>query len=152
MGMGHVPAGPVRQEGQGDDLPRRQHRRAGAVLPDLSGLARDRARLGALGEEVAARFLAGRGGVVVARNVEVGGGEIDLVVRWADGYAAVEVRTVGPHSGAEDPLDRITEQKMTRVARLARLLASRYGPMRVDFVGVGIGFERVTVRWLGDLG
>lgn len=89
---------------------------------------------------------------MVARNVEVGGGEIDLVVRWADGYAAVEVRTVGPDSGAEDPLDRITEQKMTRVARLARLLASRYGPMRVDFVGVGIGFERVTVRWLGDLG
>ncbi len=41
---------------------------------------------------------------------------------------------------------------MARVARLARLLAPRYGPMRVDFVGVGIGVERVTVRWLGDLG
>jgi putative endonuclease len=105
-----------------------------------------------VGEEIAARFLAGRGGVVVARNVEVGGGEIDLVVRWSDGHAAVEVRTVGPDATAEDPVDRITRQKMARVARLARLLDSRYGPMRVDFVGVGIGVERVTVRWLGDLG
>ncbi len=89
---------------------------------------------------------------MVARNVEVGGGEIDLVVRWADGHAAVEVRTVGPDAAAENPLDRITQQKMARVARLARLLAPRYGPMRVDFVGVAIGVERVTVRWLGDLG
>jgi Holliday junction resolvase-like predicted endonuclease len=89
---------------------------------------------------------------VVARNVEVGGGEIDLVVRWADGHAAVEVRTVGPDAVAEDPLDRITDQKLAQVGRLARLLATRYGPMRVDFVGVSVGVDGVSVRWLGDLG
>jgi putative endonuclease len=103
-----------------------------------------------VGEEIAARFLTRRGGAVVARNVEVGGGEIDLVVRWADGHAAVEVRTIGVDAAAEDPLDRITDRKLAQVARLARLLAPRYGPMRVDFVGVRMSSGGVEVRWLGD--
>ena len=73
---------------------------------------------------------------MVARNVEVGGGEIDLVVRWSDGHAAVEVRTVGPDAAPRTPSTGSPTRRWPRVARLARLLAPRYGPMRVDFVGV----------------
>lgn len=87
---------------------------------------------------------------MVARNVVVGGGEIDLVVRWVDGHAAVEVRTVGALTAGVDPLDRIDDAKLDRVRRLAGALGARYGPMRVDFVGVEVGPRGVAVRWVVD--
>jgi len=111
----------------------------------------DRIRLGALGEVVAARFLTRRGGLIVARNVVVGGGEIDLVVRWADGHAAVEVRTIGPDAIQSDPVERISQRKLAQVRRLAGLLTPRYGPMRVDFVGVVVDRSGVVVRWLANV-
>lgn len=89
--------------------------------------------------------------MVVARNVTVGGGEIDLVVRWTDGHAAVEVRTVGPEAVTEDPVDRVHHRKLAQVRRLADLLAPGYGPLRVDFVGVAVGRNAVTVRWLPNV-
>ena len=57
-----------------------------------------------------------------------------------------------PTPAAEDPLDRITDRKLAQVSRLARLLVPRYGPMRVDFVGVKLSSQGVSVRWLGDAG
>lgn len=88
---------------------------------------------------------------MVARNVTVGGGEIDLVVRWADGHAVIEVRTVGPDAVTEDPADRVHHRKLAQVRRLADLLTPGYGALRVDFVGVAVGREGVTVRWLANV-
>ncbi len=111
----------------------------------------DRASLARFGERVAADFLTRRGGLVVGRNVAVARGEVDLIVRWADGHAAVEVKTVGPDSVTTDPVDRITPAKLAQVRRLAGFLAADLGAMRVDFVGVIVGARGVTVTWRANV-
>lgn len=77
----------------------------------------------------------------VARNVEVAGGEIDLIMSDHDRRVAVEVRTV---SGGGDPIDAIGEEKRRHVRRLA----GKAGVSRVDFLGVGFRSWGVEVHWL----
>ena len=85
-----------------------------------------------------------RGAVVVARNLEAGGGEIDLLVRFDDRPVAVEVKT---RLGG-DPLDSFGPAKATRVRRTAVAALGR--PVRVDLVAVGIGPGGARVRWVPD--
>ena len=47
---------------------------------------------GALGEELACRFLESRGYSIVERNLRVGGGELDIVARRGSVSVAVEVK------------------------------------------------------------
>jgi Holliday junction resolvase-like predicted endonuclease len=88
---------------------------------------------------------------VVARNLAVGRGEIDLLVRFGTRHVAVEVKTVGSGALAGDPVERITPAKLAQVRRLAGALAPRYGSVRVDFVGVRIGQTGVTVNWRANV-
>ncbi len=81
---------------------------------------------------------------MVARNVAVSGGEIDLVAFDGRTRVAVEVRTV---TGAYDPIDAIDPAKRRRV----RALASRAGASRVDFVGVGLRESSIDIHWLPGL-
>ena len=101
---------------------------------------------------MAAWFLAQRGGVVVARNLSVGRGEIDLVVRWGAQHAAVEVKTIGPGAIADDPIERLSQAKLEQVRSLAGRLGRKYGRMRVDFVGVCATDEGVSVNWRMNAG
>jgi Holliday junction resolvase-like predicted endonuclease len=96
---------------------------------------------------VAAVYLSRRGASVVARNLPVGRGEIDLLVRFGGRHVAVEVKTVGPGALAGDPIERITPAKLAQVRSLAGALAPHYGRVRVDFVGVRVEEEGVTVNW-----
>jgi len=104
-----------------------------------------RQRLARFGEDVAARFLQARGAAVVGRNVRVGRGEIDLVVRMHGRRVAVEVKTVGPGRSGE-PVDQYDRPKAATVQRLAHRL--RPPATRVDFVGVRVVDGGVRVRWL----
>jgi putative endonuclease len=101
--------------------------------------------LGAAGEGLAARFLSEQGLVIVARNVEVGRGELDLLVLDGRTRVVVEVRT---SMGRLDPIDAVGESKRRRV----RSLAARVGAGRVDFVGVGIDRRGVTFHWVPGCG
>lgn len=132
MGVGYVPTGPFRQERKGNDVPGREHRRA-------------RADLGALGERIAARFLQDRGAEIVARNVRVGRGELDLIVAFAGELAAVEVKT---GSAGNEPIYHFDADKRRQVRALAA--SRRIG--RVDFVGVVRSADGFTVRWLPRVG
>jgi Holliday junction resolvase-like predicted endonuclease len=78
---------------------------------------------------------------VVAANVNVGRGEIDLLGIDGRTRVAVEVRTT---TAGGDPIDAVGPSKRRQVMSLAR----RIGAGRVDFVGVGIGPTAVVVHWV----
>jgi Holliday junction resolvase-like predicted endonuclease len=84
--------------------------------------------------------------VIVARNVVVGHGEIDLVVRFDRSVAAVEVKTIIPSVPSDDPLDHFTASKARQVSTLAGALEP--GVYRVDVVGVTVRPQGVDIRWL----
>ncbi|MCP3995261.1 MAG: hypothetical protein GY722_09375 [bacterium] len=128
MGVGHVPTGTIRQERQGLDIPRCQHRGA-------------RADLGSLGEQIAASFLSARGALILERNVRIGRGELDLIVSLGGERIAVEVKS---GSDGNDPIFHFDSAKQQRV----RSLAAKRGIARIDYVGVSTSESGVTVRWL----
>ena len=98
-----------------------------------------------VGEWIAARFLTEHGLDVIARNVEVDEGELDLVARDRRARVVIEVRTV---TTGGDPIDAVGESKRHRV----RTLAGKVGASRVDFVGVGLGRDAVVVHWVPGCG
>jgi putative endonuclease len=74
--------------------------------------------LGRRTEEAAAAFLAAQGLTVVARNVRLTEGEIDLVCRDGDTWVFVEVKS--RHAEWGDAAAAVTRDKQRRLARLAR--------------------------------
>ncbi len=80
----------------------------------------------------------------------VGRGEIDLLIRHDGDLVAVEVKTVGLEAIADDPIERIDDNKLRQVRRLAS--AMRRGIRRVDFVGVRLLPEVVVVNWRANVG
>lgn len=108
----------------------------------MRALPADRPSLGRFGEQVAAEFLERRGAVVLARNVEVGGGEVDLVVAFGREQTVVEVRTARRVDIAPDLFPQVKERQVRRLA------TSLEPPVfRVDFVTVLVKHDGVTVRW-----
>lgn len=98
---------------------------------------------GAVGEAIAAWFLANHGVDVVGANIPVGRGEIDLLAWDGSTRVAVEVRL---RQTTGDPIDAIPNAKRARV----RQLASRIGADRVDLVGVGVTRQGIDVHWVPD--
>lgn len=78
---------------------------------------------------------------VVATNVVVGKGEIDLLAMDGSQRVAVEVRTVRRH---DDPIDAVDHAKRRQVHKLAGQVKAS----RVDFVGVLVGATGVDVHWV----
>jgi len=107
-----------------------------------SDIARHRRSLGAFGERVAAGFLERRGARILARNVRVGRGEIDLVVALGGRRVAVEVKSA-IESEIGHPADAFTGHK----ARQVRALADEMGIPRVDLVTVTVRSRGVDVVW-----
>ncbi len=115
-----------------------------AALGRLLGLG---APLGARGERIAARALRRKGYAILARNVRLPAGEIDLVCRAPGGagtVVVVEVKTrrVGPGADHPPPEASVTARKRAKLLALTRALARRRGyagrPMRIDVVAVEI--------------
>jgi len=97
--------------------------------------------LGRSTEEAAAAFLADRGLTVVARNVRLAEGEIDLVCRDGDTWVFVEVKSRRAAWG-DSAAAAVTRDKQRRLARLARhyLKCKRLGSTtcRFDVVAVTV--------------
>lgn len=100
--------------------------------------------LGAHAEAAAVWFLRRHGVVVEARNVAVGGGEVDLVGRHGRDRVVVEVRSA---TGTIRIDDRFDPGKQRTVRRLASALGIR----RIDVVGVGLEPSGVTFHWSRDV-
>lgn len=104
-----------------------------------------RADIGRLGEEVASRFLTRRGGRILHRNLRVGRGELDLVVRFPEAVVAIEVRTIVSREG--DAVEAIGDDKLGQVHSLARLVRID----RVDAVAVRLDSRVVDIHWIRDV-
>lgn len=96
-------------------------------------------RLGAWGEELAARHLCARGMTLLDRNWRCDVGEIDLVLRSGHTLVVCEVKTRTSHAFGS-PLEAVDRHKAERLQRLAwrwaRTHQVRPRDIRIDLVGV----------------
>jgi len=114
----------------------------------------ERQQFGRAAEEAAARHLTGLGWSVLGRNVRIGRGELDLIVRRGAVLAFVEVKARRSKAfGA--PEDAVDGRKRRQVARLAELwLGARpwalrgVSDVRFDVVAVDATTHPVSVRHL----
>lgn len=101
--------------------------------------AQARQAIGAYGEEVAARHLAGLGMSVLERNWRCGEGEIDIVLRDGATLVVCEVKT-RTSLRAGTPHEAITDAKLDRLRRLGERWVAEHGirpeGIRVDLVAV----------------
>lgn len=95
--------------------------------------------LGKYGEELAARYLAGRGWTVCDRNWRCDTGEIDIVATKDQVLAICEVKT-RRSARFGTPLEAVTPQKVQRLRRLAALWMRAHSEhaatIRIDVVSV----------------
>jgi putative endonuclease len=112
--------------------------------------SRSRKNLGDSAERVAALYLEGHGCTILARNVRLRGGEIDLIVRDAEGLAFVEVKARrGNTYGA--PEEAITPRKQIRLVGLAEEFMAGQPefaghPWRIDVVAIQLDRAGKVVR------
>lgn len=128
------------------------HHDAHAPAPPVPVTARQ--RTGAVGEDLAARHLAGQGLEVVARNWRIARGdlrgELDLVALDHDArtVVVVEVKT-RRGDGFGGALAAVTPRKQARIRRLAVafLLDARlpYRQVRLDVVAVRLDHDPPTI-------
>ena len=107
---------------------------------------------GAAAEALAARFLAARGLVIIARNYRCRGGEIDLIARDRDTLVFVEVRlrSSDAFGGARAS---ITAAKRGRLQRAAGHYLARIGrepPCRFDAILLD-ALDSGRIEWLKDV-
>ena len=112
---------------------------------------------GELGEDLALRYLVGKGYELVERNYRTRYGEIDLILSGEDVLVFVEVKARRGR-GFGDPLEAVTPGKQARVRRMAEAYLARRGArfaeefeeIRFDAVGVLIGGGSYGVRHVED--
>ncbi|MYB22264.1 MAG: YraN family protein [Chloroflexi bacterium] len=95
-----------------------------------------RRRLGAAGEEVAARYLAARGYEIVERNYRRRWGEADIIALAEDGtHVIVEVRSRSNRRYAVEAAQSIGPRKQRQLLRMAQGLIAEHGTeldVRID--------------------
>lgn len=99
-----------------------------------------RLEIGAAAERIAVEFLCRRGVRIMARNVRLGTGEVDVIGRSLGRDVVFEVRSLT--SG--EPVTAFDRAKELQLRRLSAEL----GIGRVDLVAVRLARPHVTVIWL----
>jgi putative endonuclease len=93
---------------------------------------------GSAGEDIAVKYLERKGWTIIARNVKVGRGELDIVASDGGELVFVEVRTrrIGYLSPAETTVGPV---KIKRIIKAARIYVDRInfsGTWRIDVAAV----------------
>ncbi|ALM52134.1 YraN family protein [Halomonas huangheensis] len=105
---------------------------------------------GALIERAAGEWLCQRGLAIVERNVQIRGGELDLVMRDGEILVFVEVRHRSD-SRFGSPAETITQTKQRRLIKAARFYLHRNGlscPCRFDVLAVTGAPPDLEYQWL----
>lgn len=109
---------------------------------DPARVPRTNQKIGALGEQMAARYLEMHGMRILAKNWRHKFGELDLIALDGRTLVAVEVKTRSSTTFGH-PLEAITVTKFGRIKALLAIWASggdiRYTELRVDAVGIVLG-------------
>lgn len=94
---------------------------------------------GKLGEDIAVKFLSGKGYRILKRNYRFGHGEIDIIAMDGDVLVFVEVRT----KFSEDfgtPEDTVTMKKRDQLKKIASAFLQtndvKFSECRFDFIGI----------------
>ena len=96
--------------------------------------------LGDAGEDAALRYLNAQGLVLVTRNYRTpgrGGGEVDLIMRAADGtlvFVEVRQRASARHGGAAASVGSAKQRRIVLAARHYLLRLAKLPPCRFDVV------------------
>ena len=97
-------------------------------------------QLGDAGEDAALRYLNAQGLVLVTRNYRTpgrGGGEVDLIMRAADGtlvFVEVRQRASARHGGAAASVGSAKQRRIVLAARHYLLRLAKLPPCRFDVV------------------
>ena len=120
---------------------------AGLTARYTQGMADARQTLGRSAEDAAAAWLERAGLAVIARNVRLPEGEIDLVCRQGPVWVFVEVKCRHARWG-DAPGAAVSFAKRRRLVRLAQHYLKWKGlgdaPCRFDVVAVTVGDDAVT--------
>lgn len=128
----------------------RRRRPPGAPVRPASTARPPTTPIGRAGEDEAARFLEGRGLAILARNVRIGGGELDLVALDGKTLVFVEVKWRRDASRGA-PAEAITPAKRRRLLSAARAWLAenpRRGTRDVRFDVVAIEGATGTIEWI----
>jgi putative endonuclease len=109
--------------------------------------------MGRAGEEVARRFLCGRGYRILERNYRCRFGEIDLIARDGGTLVFIEVKTRrSPAFGG--PAAAVTAQKQRHLIKASQLFLAQRGwaeePCRFDVVTVVMDTAQPRVELIKD--
>ena len=115
-----------------------------------------RTEIGAVGEDMACRYLEGKKYHILARNVRMRGGELDIVARAPDkALVFVEVKTMRMREEKRlRPEDQMSAAKLRKFARASSLYAGAHAELindrrgwRMDLVAIDLfPFEKSFVR------
>lgn len=97
------------------------------------------------GEDVACRFLSGRGHTILSRNWRAGHLEIDIVSMDGDGIHFVEVKTRRPPMQAL-PQDSVTPVKQMRIARAANAYLNKVRNVMLNDAECHFDIVAVTIE------
>lgn len=91
-----------------------------------------RKKFGAWGEDVAAKYLAGKGYTILVRNFKAERGEIDIIARHGNVIIFVEVKT-GNSEKFGPPEEKITRSKQRQLYKVAALFIQQTEIPDVDY-------------------
>ncbi|HEY9868458.1 MAG TPA: YraN family protein [Candidatus Obscuribacterales bacterium] len=126
-------------------MPAARDTASGNPVDNKPGRSGWRQRLARAGEEAAARYFAGKGARILARNWRAGRyAEVDLILRQGEVIVFVEVKTrrkVGNGvDSAQSAFDSINRRKQQKIVTSARIYLARHNlaeaPWRLDVVFV----------------
>ena len=103
-------------------------------------------RHGRAGEDLAIAYLELAGCHLIARNVRLGGVEVDAIASDGPSQVVVEVKCRGrpDYGGAVAAIDAAKRARLVRAARALQLSGARC--VRIDVVAVDLSAEGATVR------
>ena len=101
---------------------------------------------GRAGETLAIAYLELAGCRVIARNLKLGGVEVDALVGDGPEQVLVEVKVRGrsDYGGATGAIDHAKRARLVRAARALQLGGARF--VRIDVLAVDLTAEGATVR------
>lgn len=95
--------------------------------------------IGKLGEEIAVKFLSGKGYKILERNFRYGHGEIDIIAMDGEVLVFVEVRTKFSDKFGM-PEDSVTLRKRKQLKKIASAFLEthdvNFSECRFDFIGI----------------